>query len=98
MVPPVKSFARYIGFYTLHRQQNRFMPQGGDFSRPIMGTTARFHADACRWQPDAACASKLASVAKLTDYQRQEALARRQSGEPLVDIGRSYGVSPQHHF
>jgi DNA invertase Pin-like site-specific DNA recombinase len=30
---------------------------------------------------------------KLSDYQRQEALARRQSGEPLVDIGRSYGVS-----
>jgi DNA invertase Pin-like site-specific DNA recombinase len=30
---------------------------------------------------------------KLDAYQRQEALTRRQSGEPLADIGRSYGVS-----
>src|SRR6516162_1311038 len=30
---------------------------------------------------------------KLSSYQMAEALARRQSGEPLADIGRSYGVS-----
>ncbi|MFY9957738.1 recombinase family protein [Bradyrhizobium sp.] len=30
---------------------------------------------------------------KLTNHQRQEALARREAGEPLVDIGRSYNVS-----
>ena len=30
---------------------------------------------------------------KLTRYQIAEALARRQAGEPLTDIGRSYGVS-----
>jgi DNA invertase Pin-like site-specific DNA recombinase len=30
---------------------------------------------------------------KLSDYQIKEALARREAGEPLVDIGRSYGVS-----
>jgi len=30
---------------------------------------------------------------KLTDFQIKEALARRASGEPLADIGRSYGVS-----
>jgi len=30
---------------------------------------------------------------KLTAYQRQEALARRDAGEPLVDIARTYGVS-----
>ena len=30
---------------------------------------------------------------KLTRYQIEEALARRQAGEPLTDIGRSYGVS-----
>jgi DNA invertase Pin-like site-specific DNA recombinase len=29
----------------------------------------------------------------LTPFQVQEALARREAGEPLVDIGRSYGVS-----
>jgi DNA invertase Pin-like site-specific DNA recombinase len=30
---------------------------------------------------------------KLSDFQIREALARREAGEPLVDIGRSYGVS-----
>src|SRR6516164_6948962 len=29
----------------------------------------------------------------LTPFQVQEALARREAGEPLTDIGRSYGVS-----
>jgi DNA invertase Pin-like site-specific DNA recombinase len=29
----------------------------------------------------------------LTPFQIQEALARRENGEPQVDIGRSYGVS-----
>jgi DNA invertase Pin-like site-specific DNA recombinase len=30
---------------------------------------------------------------KLTLHQRQEAITRREAGEPLVDIGRSYNVS-----
>jgi len=30
---------------------------------------------------------------KLTAHQRQEAIAHRQAGEALVDIGRSYNVS-----
>jgi hypothetical protein len=30
---------------------------------------------------------------KLTCHQRQEAIARREAGESLVDIGRSYNVS-----
>jgi DNA invertase Pin-like site-specific DNA recombinase len=30
---------------------------------------------------------------KLTKYQIEEALARKEAGEPLTDIGRSYGVS-----
>jgi DNA invertase Pin-like site-specific DNA recombinase len=30
---------------------------------------------------------------KLSRYQIEEALTRRQAGEPLTDIGRSYGVS-----
>lgn len=30
---------------------------------------------------------------KLTRYQIEEALGRRAAGEPLTDIGRSYGVS-----
>jgi len=31
--------------------------------------------------------------AALTHHQRQEAVARREAGEALVDIGRSYNVS-----
>jgi DNA invertase Pin-like site-specific DNA recombinase len=34
---------------------------------------------------------------KLTPHQRAEALARRDAGETLVDIARSYDVTPQHH-
>ena len=30
---------------------------------------------------------------KLTPHQREEAIARREAGEPLVDIARSYAVS-----
>ena len=30
---------------------------------------------------------------KLTPHQRREALARRQAGEPLADIARSFAVS-----
>jgi DNA invertase Pin-like site-specific DNA recombinase len=30
---------------------------------------------------------------KLTPFQIKEALARRETGETLADIGRSYGVS-----
>jgi len=30
---------------------------------------------------------------KLTQHQRQEALARKQNGETLMDIARSYNVS-----
>jgi DNA invertase Pin-like site-specific DNA recombinase len=30
---------------------------------------------------------------KLTHHQRQEAIGRREAGESLVDIGRSFNVS-----
>jgi DNA invertase Pin-like site-specific DNA recombinase len=30
---------------------------------------------------------------KLTPFQAREAIERREAGEPLIDIGRSYGVS-----
>jgi DNA invertase Pin-like site-specific DNA recombinase len=36
---------------------------------------------------------KLGRKLKLTLFQIKEALARREAGEALVDIGRSYGVS-----
>lgn len=36
---------------------------------------------------------KLGRKPKLTTYQRMEALARREAGEALTDIGRSFNVS-----
>jgi DNA invertase Pin-like site-specific DNA recombinase len=36
---------------------------------------------------------KLGRRPKLTPHQRQEAIARRENGEALADIGRSYNVS-----
>jgi DNA invertase Pin-like site-specific DNA recombinase len=36
---------------------------------------------------------KLGRKAKLTPHQRREALARRQAGEALAEIGRSFNVS-----
>ena len=37
--------------------------------------------------------AELARQPKLTAHQRQEAIARRETGETLVDIARSYNVS-----
>ena len=36
---------------------------------------------------------RLGRKPKLTPHQRREALARREAGEPIVEIGRSYAVS-----
>ena len=36
---------------------------------------------------------KLGRRPKLTIHQRREAFARREAGEPLTEIGRTYNVS-----
>jgi DNA invertase Pin-like site-specific DNA recombinase len=36
---------------------------------------------------------KLGRKPKLTRHQKQEALTRREAGEPLTEIARSYNVS-----
>jgi DNA invertase Pin-like site-specific DNA recombinase len=36
---------------------------------------------------------KLGRRSKLTVHQKREALARREAGEPLVEIARTYNVS-----
>jgi Mor family transcriptional regulator len=38
-------------------------------------------------------AVKFGRKPKLTKHQRDEALARKQSGETLVDIAKSYNIS-----
>ena len=37
---------------------------------------------------------KMGRPFKLTDHQKREAIERRENGETLADIGRSYNVSP----
>ena len=37
---------------------------------------------------------KMGRPSKLTDHQKREAIKRRDQGETLADIGRSYNVSP----
>jgi DNA invertase Pin-like site-specific DNA recombinase len=37
---------------------------------------------------------KMGRPFKLTDHQKREAIKRREQGETLADIGRSYNVSP----
>ena len=37
---------------------------------------------------------KMGRPFKLTDHQRREAIKRRDQGETLADIARSYNVSP----
>ena len=38
---------------------------------------------------------KMGRPFKLTDHQKREAIKRRQQGETLADIGRSYNVTPR---
>ena len=37
---------------------------------------------------------KMGRPLKLTDHQKREAIKRRNEGETLADIARSYNVSP----
>jgi hypothetical protein len=39
-------------------------------------------------------AGEMGRPSKLTDHQKREAIKRREQGETLTDIGRSYNVSP----
>jgi hypothetical protein len=45
-----------------------------------------------KWEPHALVV-RFGRRPKLTPHQRQEAIARREAGETLVDIARSYNVS-----
>jgi DNA invertase Pin-like site-specific DNA recombinase len=61
-----------------HRQERRF---------PLAGRhMGRYH--------DIARALEWADRFKLTDHQKREAIKRRNQGETLADIARSYNVSP----
>jgi DNA invertase Pin-like site-specific DNA recombinase len=65
----------------------------------VLGGLAEFERELIRSRNDEgrkrakARGVKFGRKLKLTAYQRQQALARRAQGEPLVEIARTFGVS-----
>ena len=66
----------------------------------VLGGMAEFERDLIRARTGegraraVAPGQKMGRPFKLTDHQTQEAIKRREQGETLADIGRSYNVSP----
>jgi DNA invertase Pin-like site-specific DNA recombinase len=66
----------------------------------VLGGLAEFERDLIRARTGEGRARAVARVQKmgrpfkLTDHQKREAIKRRNQGETLADIARSYNVSP----
>jgi DNA invertase Pin-like site-specific DNA recombinase len=66
----------------------------------VLGGLAEFECDLIRARTGegraraVARGQKMGRPFKLTDHQKREAIKRREQGETLADIGRSYNVSP----
>jgi DNA invertase Pin-like site-specific DNA recombinase len=66
----------------------------------VLGGLAEFERDLIRARTGegraraVARGQKMGRPFKLTDHQKREAIKRREQGETLADIGRSYNVSP----
>lgn len=71
----------------------------GRLMLPVLGGLAEFERELIRARTDEgrkraqARGVKFGRKLKLTPHQQREALARREAGESLVEIGRSYNVS-----
>jgi DNA invertase Pin-like site-specific DNA recombinase len=66
----------------------------------VLGGLAEFERDLIRARTSegraraVARGQRMGRPPKLTPHQRKEAIKRRDQGETLADIGRSYNVSP----
>jgi DNA invertase Pin-like site-specific DNA recombinase len=65
----------------------------------VLGGLAEFERDLIRAHGEGrarakAHGQKMCRPFKLTDHQKREAIKRRNQGETLADIARSYNVSP----
>ena len=66
----------------------------------VLGGLAEFEGDLIRARTGegqaraVARGQRMGRPFKLTDHQKREAIKRRNQGETLADIGRSYNVSP----
>jgi DNA invertase Pin-like site-specific DNA recombinase len=71
----------------------------GPLMRTVLGGPAEFERDLIRARTGEARARAVARGQKMgrrfkrTDQQKREAIKRREQGETLADIGRSYNVS-----
>ena len=88
------------GFRSLHDAWADTTTAHGRLMLTVLGGLAEFERDLIRARTGEGRQRakdrgvKLGRKPKLTPHQRREALARRESGEPLAEIARSFGV---HH-
>jgi len=91
--------ARKAGFRSLIDTWANTTTPHGRLMLTVLGGLAEFERDLIRARTGEGRARakargvKLGPPFKLTPHQRCEALARREAGEPLMDIARSYNVS-----
>jgi DNA invertase Pin-like site-specific DNA recombinase len=90
---------RGAGFRSLHDPWADTTTPHGRLMVTVLGGLAEFERELIRTRTSEgrerakARGVRMGRKPKLTPHQRQEALTRREAGEPLVEIARSYAVS-----
>src|SRR6266568_2562720 len=91
--------AKKAGFKSLGDTWADTTTSHGRLMLTVLGGLAEFERDLIRARTGegraraVARGQRMGRKPKLTHHQREEAVARREAGESLVDIGRSYNVS-----
>ena len=92
--------AKKAGFRSLGDTWADTTTSHGRLMLTVLGGLAEFERDLIRARTGEGRAravergQKMGRPFKLTDHQKSEAIKRRDQGETLADIGRSYNVSP----
>ena len=92
--------AKKAGFRSLGDTWADTTTSHGRLMLTVLGGLAEFERDLIRARTGegraraVARGQKMGRPFKLTDHQKREAIKRRNQGETLADIGRSYNVSP----
>src|SRR5207247_7234382 len=91
--------AKKAGFKSLGDTWADTTSSHGRLMLTVLGGLAEFERDLIRARTGegraraVARGQRMGRAFKLTDHQKREAIKRRQQGETLADIGRSYNVS-----
>ena len=91
--------SKRAGFRSLSDTWANTTTSHGRLMLTVLGGLAEFERDLIRARTGEGRARakargvRLGRRPKLTVHQQREAIARRESGEPLAEIGRSYNVS-----